>query len=164
MHENLGKAPPPFPPEFEIFEPAPSQVGLGEALDWLSARCAASALSETGTFALTLSLDEMLSNSLMHGYAGIAQDDPAGFAPRVRIGYRRMPQGAELRIQDNGCEFDPTRYETREQDVSLEDAEIGGHGIRLMRALLVSMHYRRQDGWNESVLTASDDESHRSGE
>ena len=64
-----------------------------------------------------------------------------------------------LIVMDNGVPFDPTARQPRELDASLDDARIGGHGLRLMRHYLRDIRYERTDGWNRLTLVAGIDEA-----
>ena len=56
------------------------------------------------------------------------------------------------RIEDTGCEFDPTQFPPLSMAKSLEDAKIGDYGIHLMRSFASSMHYERREGRNRLTL------------
>jgi anti-sigma regulatory factor (Ser/Thr protein kinase) len=124
---------------------------------WLQQRMAAEALQGRAAFALDLCLDEAGANILMHGYPHLRPGAPASLAPRVRLGFRRRGAIATLELQDNGIPFDPSTYVPRKLPRTLQDAETGGQGIRLMRNYLCDMQYRRQGGWNILSLSVNVD-------
>ena len=56
-----------------------------------------------------------------------------------------------IRIMDNGVPFDPTEAAEVDTSLSAEERPIGGLGIHLMRELMDSLNYEREDGLN--ILT-----------
>ena len=102
-------------------------------------------LSADTSFAAQLCLEEAVANIIMHGGA---KDD------RVEIAIELERDGAMLvaRIEDTGCEFDPTQFPPLSMAKSLEDAKIGDYGIHLMRSFASSMHYERREGRNRLTL------------
>ena len=73
---------------------------------------------------------------------------------RVEIAIELERNGGTLvaRIEDTGCEFDPTQFSPVSMAKSLEDAKIGDYGIHLMRSFASSMHYERREGRNRLTL------------
>lgn len=57
-------------------------------------------------------------------------------------------------LEDNGAAFDPTAYAAscQEDAASLKK---GGQGIRIMRSMMDSIHYRRENGKNILTLIKS---------
>lgn len=112
---------------------------LGEQDDWpLNLR-----------FGLELSVEEALANVINHGFEGIAH------APEITLDYFRPDADAiAIRICDNGVPFDPTVQLSPDLAGSVEDARIGGHGLRLMRHYLRDFGYARIDGRNQLTLIA----------
>ena len=146
---------PPLEPGFVAFEMEPQPKGLGDALAWLEARMGESGLGARQCFALNLCLDEAVANVLMHGFAHLTNpgEGEACEAPRIRLAYRFDGNTATLAVQDNGMPFDSTAYVPSGLPRSLQEAELGGHGIRLMRNYLSRMAYRREGNWNVLTLT-----------
>jgi serine/threonine-protein kinase RsbW len=94
-------------------------------------------------FAVQLSLEEAVANIIMHGGAG-----------DLAIAIELERNGATLvaRIEDTGCEFDPTQFPPLSMAKSVEDAKVGDYGIHLMRCFASDMHYERQEGRNRLTL------------
>ena len=57
-----------------------------------------------------------------------------------------------LCIEDDGVPFDPTAQESPALATSLDEAHVGGHGLRLMRHYLHRMLYRRIPDRNVLLL------------
>jgi anti-sigma regulatory factor (Ser/Thr protein kinase) len=102
--------------------------------------CETHALSPRTTTALNLVLEELVTNVFLHG-AG-----PDGASVAVRA----MADGDLLHgeVRDDGRPFDPLARQTPEIDLRLEDREIGGLGIHMVRSLAKDLSYAREDGQN----------------
>ncbi|MBH1965471.1 MAG: ATP-binding protein [Comamonadaceae bacterium] len=121
------------------------------ALNWLRELGAKQGWPDRALFSLVLSADEALTNIVAHA-AGVEQSDVTrGVSTSVRLVCTLMPQELSLRIEDEGPEFDPTQVDPDQLPESIEEAAVGGHGIRLMHHYLKSIHYVRQGRRN--VLT-----------
>lgn len=129
---------------------------VASALQWLEYVGEQQSWPSRTRFKLQLCLDETLTNIAMHGYTGHQAPEP----PQIKL---QLSQEGETRlvldIFDNGAPFDPTARTSRELDKSLEDAKIGGHGLRLLRHYLEDMRYERLDGWNRLTLVAVRDDA-----
>jgi anti-sigma regulatory factor (Ser/Thr protein kinase) len=75
---------------------------LRRLAEWINAR-APHVISTDALFAVQLSLEEAVANIIMHGGA---RDD------RLAIAIELERDGATLvaRVEDTGCEFDPTQF------------------------------------------------------
>jgi len=118
--------------------------GLGRLAGWIEAG-AQQKLSADTSFAVQLCLEEAVANIIMHGGA---KDD------RMEIAIELERDGAMLvaRIEDTGCEFDPTQFPPLSMAKSLDEAKVGDCGIHLMRSFASSMHYERREGRNRLTL------------
>ena len=93
---------------------------------------------------LRLAVEEAVVNAIDYAY-------PMGTEGDITI--RLMSDGHILRFQiiDAGVAFDPTAKEKTDTSLSVEDRQIGGLGILLVRELMDTINYERTDGTN--VLT-----------
>lgn len=132
--------------------PAPDAVP--QALAWLEAVAQQQQWSSRTAFKLGLCLDEALSNIVMYGFK--AQRNPAE-DPLIELSILSDGYLFSLEIIDNGAAFDPVQNESRELAESLDEADIGGHGLRLMRHYLHDIEYHHANGRNHLRLTASTD-------
>ena len=69
----------------------------------------------------------------------------------IQIRLERKSDRVSLEIEDDGAPFNPLEYPSPPRVLRLEQASLGGHGIRIMIGLMTECRYRRQDGRN--VLT-----------
>lgn len=133
-----------------------NQDTVATALQWLESTGEQAGWPSRTRFKLRLCLDETLTNITMYGHkdAGAATGEP-------RVKLRVLQEGVHLtlEISDNGVAFDPTAQTPRQLDASLDEARIGGHGLRLMRHYLEDIRYERRNGWNCLRLLANTDET-----
>jgi len=129
---------------------------VNRALEWLEATGRRARWPARTLYKLRLSLDETLTNIVMYGYTGAPMGAPE---PRVALRLRQEAGRLVLDILDNGRAFDPTAQKPRELDASLDEARIGGHGLRLMLHYLESIHYEREGDWNRLRLVAVIDDA-----
>jgi anti-sigma regulatory factor (Ser/Thr protein kinase) len=90
-------------------------------------------------------LSEIMSNLIDYGY-------PDGGVGTVSIRFWRLPEQIVVRIDDDGAPFDPTAYVPSGLPSSLEDASIGGRGIRLVRHFADELHHLRAGSENQLTL------------
>ncbi|OZI18934.1 hypothetical protein CAL26_14780 [Bordetella genomosp. 9] len=153
----------------------PGHDTVGPAMQWLEAIAERESWPERSRFALTLSMDEALTNVLSYAFgasaanagtdaaataadAADAKDVRTGpasaAAPAVVLAYRRLGDDLCLEIADNGRPYDPTAWSPAPLARTLDEAMPGGQGLRLMRHYLKDLRYRRDDGWNRLTLVA----------
>lgn len=135
---------------------------VAQGLAWLETTGQDAGWPPRTRFKLRLCLDETLTNVTMYGFTDRAASDTAAThraTPRIRLRAAQEGSRIELEIADNGKPFDPTAQKPRQLDASLDEARIGGHGLRLMQHYLDDMHYERRDGWNRLLLAATLDDA-----
>lgn len=131
---------------------APEPNAVPKALAWLESIAEAERWPTRLTFQLSLCLDEALSNVVMHGFDP-KEDKPA--QPQISLVLLQGNQSVAIDIVDNGVPFDPTQRTPAELSATLDEARIGGHGLRLMRHYLQSIEYHRDNDKNHLRLTAA---------
>jgi serine/threonine-protein kinase RsbW len=95
-------------------------------------------------YAVNLALDELVTNTVLYGF-----DDTSGQEVMVRI----ATAGSELvaSVCDRGKPFDPLQVKPPDLSAPLEERELGGLGIHLVRSLMDHVSYAREN--NQNVLT-----------
>ena len=93
---------------------------------------------------LRLAVEEAVVNVIEYAYPTDTEGD---------ITIKMMSDGHILHFQiiDTGIAFDPTSKQKTDTTLSVEDRQIGGLGILLVRELMDSINYERTDGKN--ILT-----------
>ena len=105
-------------------------------------------LSPDLTYRLTLSLDEIVSNVIRHGYS-----DTNDHVVEVRLS---IHDGVVTSvIEDDGHPYDPRESPEPDLSMPVEQRGPGGLGIFLVRQMMDSIDYARRDGKNILTVTAS---------
>jgi serine/threonine-protein kinase RsbW len=134
-----------------VTEPS-SQIALQAKLEqlpdlerWVTMLAADYRLPPALVHRIDLCLSEVMTNLIGYGY-------PDGGVGTVSIRFWRLPKQIVVRIDDDGVPFDPTSYVPSGLPGSLEDATLGGRGIRLMRHFADELHHLRQGSANQLTL------------
>jgi serine/threonine-protein kinase RsbW len=95
-------------------------------------------------YAVNLALDELVTNAVLYGF-----DDPTGKEVLVKI----ATAGSELiaSVCDGGRPFNPLDVKPPDLSAPLEDRELGGLGVHLVRSLMDHVSYVREG--DQNVLT-----------
>ena len=105
-------------------------------------------LSPDLTYRLTLSLDEIVSNVIRHGYS-----DTNDHVVEVRLS---IHDGVVTSvIEDDGHPYDPRESPEPDLSMPVEQRGPGGLGIFLVRQMMDSIDYARRDGRNILTVTAA---------
>lgn len=97
---------------------------------------------------LNLVLEEAISNIIFYAY----DDDKEH---EINIVAKKNDNEIVISISDDGKAFDPTKKETPDVSLSAKDRKIGGLGIFLIRKIMDSVIYKRENGKNILTLTKS---------
>ena len=93
---------------------------------------------------LRLAVEEAVVNVISYAY-------PEGTEGEVTIKIMSDDHTLRFQIIDTGVPFDPTKKEKADTTLSIEERQIGGLGIFLVRELMDTINYERVDGKN--ILT-----------
>lgn len=98
------------------------------------------AIGPKPAYALELVLDELVTNIADHG-AG-----PGGATIIIEV----VREGATIRgsVRDDAAPFDPLRRGPVDTTGSIEEREVGGLGVHLVRKMTNSLGYSREAGHN----------------
>ena len=129
--------------EFSIVNDLRDIAGVGEKI---GAFCAEHGLAEEVSFEVHLALDELLTNTIDYGYDN-------DYEHRIDLLLRLQGDTLTVEIADDGRAFDPLQAAEPDMGASLQDRARGGLGIYLVRKMMDSVAYRRQDGRNIVTLT-----------
>ena len=102
-------------------------------------------LSDNIRRSVSLVLDEVLNNTMSYGY-----DESAGRSIELRI--ELAVDRLAVTVTDDGKAFNPFKEAAPDTAISLEDRELGGLGIHLVRSLMDEVTYYRRKGRNVVVL------------
>ena len=120
----------------------PELPAVSQAIQWLENIAVRDGWPARITFGLTLCLDEALTNAISYAF------EPPVTEPALRVTYGKEADRIVVGLHDNGRAYDPTADEPPALATCLDEARIGGHGLRLMRHYLDDFTYCRTAGWN----------------
>ncbi len=104
-------------------------------------------LEESVMFNLNLALEEIFTNIVFYGYTNKNIHE-------IFISFLKTPKVMEVKIEDDGVEFDPlTMPDPDSLDKSIEERTIGGLGIYFVKKLTDDVKYDRIN--NKNTLTFS---------
>ena len=116
-------------------------------LDFLHEQPELEDCSPKQSFQIDLAVDEWITNVSSYAYPGRTGK------LTVTYEYRVEEETAVITVEDTGVPFDPLT-DAREPDLtaSVEDREIGGLGIFLVRKNMDSVEYQYRDGANRITM------------
>jgi anti-sigma regulatory factor (Ser/Thr protein kinase) len=120
-------------------------IGLNFILDELKQ----AEIDKKTLFQLRLACEEVVVNVINYAYP-----DSQG---SVTISYDFMHETGELDIiiSDSGIPFDPLKKEDPDISIPMEDRKIGGLGIFMVRSVMDSLEYSRDNGRNILIMRKS---------
>ena len=95
---------------------------------------------------VNLALEEAVTNVMMYAY-------PEGTEGFVDISAKVTDNVLELKITDSGKAFDPTKRPDVDITTGVEDRQIGGLGIHMVRNIMDTLRYERVEGKNILSMT-----------
>lgn len=99
-------------------------------------------------FKFDLCANEAVTNIISYAFAENSLHE-------ITLQLRVDAQAAILEIRDDGKPFNPLAAPEHVRPATLEDAEIGGLGIDLVRRFMDECSYTRDAGWNVLRLTTA---------
>jgi serine/threonine-protein kinase RsbW len=96
---------------------------------------------------MNLALEEAVTNIIDYGF----EDTPDGEVPMIKIELAYEAGCLTASVKDNGRAFDPLQAALPDTNAPLEEREVGGLGITLIRKLMDEVQYSREESKN--VLT-----------
>ena len=96
------------------------------------------------SFAIDLALDELLTNVISYGF-------PADESHFIDITIELTEEEVCVQITDDGLAFNPLEQDEADTTLSIDEREIGGLGIHLVKKTMNSIEYQRTD--NKNILT-----------
>ncbi|WP_424812612.1 ATP-binding protein [Roseococcus sp. YIM B11640] len=111
---------------------------VAELLDALEAYAEEADLDPAAAARLNLVAEEIAANVAMH----------AEGATYFELSVMPRDGALDISIQDDGPEYDPLARDDADTDSDVEEREIGGLGVHLVRKLTQGVRYERQAGLN----------------
>jgi len=97
-------------------------------------------------FTLDLVLEEAFTNVVKYAFG----DDQAH---EILLEFEKTDQLLEIRLIDDGLSYDPTQKADPDIEAPVEDRQVGGLGIFLIKQFMDSVDYQRKDNKNYLILT-----------
>jgi anti-sigma regulatory factor (Ser/Thr protein kinase) len=121
---------------------------IGKMCDQINEFCSANDISEEKYHDIILILDEVATNVISYAY-------PEGSEYDFTLDINKDGDRIAIKLIDNGIPFDPLRKEDPDVDSSIEEREIGGLGIFIVKQLAEVVEYSRIDDKNQLNITVS---------
>jgi len=102
-------------------------------------------LSDKSVFEINLALDELFTNIISYGF----QDQQEHI---IKIKITVEGEQLQMKIEDDGIPFNPLASEPPDVQCGIEECQIGGLGIHLIRKLMDDIKYQRVADKNVLVL------------
>lgn len=116
---------------------------LGRLAEFVADFCDAGRIGSAGRFRLTLIVEELATNVIMHGYG-------LGAEGTIEV-LLRHPEGArvELQVEDGAPPFDPfSTVPSVDLTADLTERTVGGLGVHLVRSMAETLDYSFRGGRN----------------
>jgi len=115
------------------FRATPDDISAADA--WIEEVGRHWGIPERTTFRARICVAEIAANVLEHGASSATSAE-------FGVTLRRRGEGLDLEITDSGRPFDPTAAHESEPPGTIEDAQIGGLGLHLVRSYAEDISYR----------------------
>jgi anti-sigma regulatory factor (Ser/Thr protein kinase) len=125
---------------------------LVKVSDWLAILGQSLSLSDRLVFGLELILSEAVINIIENAYNDNLEHE-------IWIYFRQNKKLIELEVVDGGQPFDPLQYPQVELPNSLEEAQVGGLGIHLIRNYTDNCFYSRESNQNHLIMSINLDDT-----
>ena len=118
---------------------------IGAAAARIDAFCEQREITSQTAYAVNLSVDEILTNTISYGY----EDDE-----QHRIGLSMCMEGDVLVVEivDDGRAFDSSLEREPDTEAPLEERALGGLGLFLVQQMMDDVTYQRRDALNVITL------------
>ncbi len=107
--------------------------------------CEENSLSGEVTHDIHLALEEIFSNIVFYGFQD--QDEH-----QISISFSLRNNTLVLEIKDDGIPFNPLESKTPDLEIPIEERDLGGMGIQIVRGLVDEIEYFRKQNKNILVI------------
>ncbi len=109
-------------------------TNLDAIRDFAGGAAEAAGFSGKDVYAVQLAVDEACSNVIEHAYDGITGGE-------IEVSCEVKDDTITIVIHDHGKEFDITKVRVPNLSKNLEEREVGGLGVYLIRKLMDEVHF-----------------------
>ncbi len=114
--------------------------------DYVLRAAEAADLNEKTAYYLSLAVDEITTNIILHGY------EEAGLTGDLTITAVMQPHTLKIILEDSGLSYDPRQVASPDLERPLHEREPGGLGIYLALRSVDKFHYCQHQGHNRSTF------------
>lgn len=121
---------------------------LEDLVSWLTEWLSEQDVSGSIAYKLRFAMEEITTNAVYYGF-------PTGSSGTVTVRIAQSPgsEGYRLDILDDGEAFNPLEDAPEADPMSeLDERELGGLGVFLVKNLSEDCNYVREDGWNHLTI------------
>lgn len=115
---------------------------IPQVTDWVDAQLEALNCPMKAQMQINIAIDELFSNIARYAY------NPDVGPATVRIETEEDPLAVYITFLDHGIPFDPLKRDDPDVTRSLEDREVGGLGIFMVKKTMDEIRYEYKDGKN----------------
>jgi anti-sigma regulatory factor (Ser/Thr protein kinase) len=119
---------------------------LRDFLDFVDESCQRIDAHPDIWFAVRLAVEEVCTNLIQYGYAGMAPG-------LIRVELKPNDAGISITIRDQGRAFDPALAPPPNLNANLAERPIGGLGWHLVKSYMDTLEYRSDASGNELKMT-----------
>ncbi len=101
---------------------------------------------ENSAHAARLAVEEMVSNIIKYAFSDSEEHE---ISVEASLEEGRL----SISVEDDGIEFNPLLSPEKNTDVPVNEREVGGLGIHLVKNMVAEMSYCRRDGKNMLQIT-----------
>jgi serine/threonine-protein kinase RsbW len=107
-------------------------------------------LSADDVLRMRLVLDEIVVNIIAHGYEEAGDRNGHDIHVRLALDGDNV---LTIQVEDDAREYDPRNAPAPRFDLPIEERRRGGLGVHIVKAIMDTVDYRRQNGHNILTLT-----------
>jgi serine/threonine-protein kinase RsbW len=120
-------------------------ASVAAVLDALETFAEENGLAPQKIMRLNLVLDELITNTVSYGF-------PKGGGGTIHLSVELVDGTVNVELKDNGVAFNPVEAPALERSGGIEEREIGGLGLKLVRNYAKRLDYRRVGAFNHLHL------------
>ena len=96
-------------------------------------------------FEINLGLDELFTNIISYGFEDESEH-------QIKFSLAKEKETLVVQVEDDGKPFNPLEVASPEVSLDLDEVNIGGMGIHLIKKMMDDIVYQRVEGKNKLVL------------
>ena len=114
---------------------------ISRVIDSIEMFCADEGIMPQQGLRFSLALDELITNIVSYGLSDRSDGE-------ISLSVQHKDGALHAEIADNGPQFDPFSAQIASQSGPIEERNVGGLGIALVKAVMDRLEYRRDGGFN----------------